>query len=107
MEIYTHFVPKDELLTDSEEPLRHLHLAWHRFAQWMPWMKMGDIPGSLIYSTYGWRVQTVEDLPQILQDAMATDEFSLYREPPPPDDTRPMGDEYIQYRNAMSAEPAE
>ncbi len=107
MEIYTHFVRKAELLTDAETPVQNLHLAWHRFSDWTPWMEMGDIPGYLIYSTYGWRVKKVEDLPKILKDAMETEEFALYREPPPPDDTRPMTDEYATYKEVQTGEAAE
>ena len=51
IEIYTHFVPKRELLTGAETPVQNLHLAWHRFSDWVPWMEMGDVPGYLIYST--------------------------------------------------------
>ena len=104
IEIYTHFVPWRELLTDAETPVKNLHLAWHRFSDWTPWMQMGDIPGSLIYSTYGWRVKKMEDLPKILKDAMETEEYALYREPPPPDDTRPMTDEYATYREIQTGE---
>ena len=82
-------------------------LAVHRFSDWTPWMQMGDIPGSLIYSTYGWRVKKMEDLPKILKDAMEREEFALYREPPPPDDTRPMTDEYSTYRKVQTGEAGE
>jgi len=100
MEIYTHFVPKTELLTDSDEPLQNLNFAWHRVSDWMPWMEMGDIPGAVIYSTYGRRVKTIEELPQILQDALDTEEFAIFREPPPADDPPRMADEYLQYEQA-------
>ena len=106
IEIYNHFVPKTELLTDAETPVQNLHLAWHRFSDWTPWMEMGDVPGYLIYSTYGWRAKKVEDLPQILKDAMETEEFALYREPPPADDTRPMTDEYATFKEVQTGEAA-
>ena len=48
------------------------------------------------------RVKRIEDLPQILQDAMNTDAFSLYREPPPENDTRPMMDQNETYRNSLA-----
>ena len=107
MEIYTHFVPRTELLTDAETPVQNLHLAWHRFSDWTPWMEMGDIPGYMIYSTYAWRVKNIDDLPKILREAMQTEEFSLYREPPPPDDTRPMTDEYAKFKEVRTGEAAE
>ncbi len=104
MEVYTHFIPKAELLTDDETIVQSSRLAWYRFADWEPWMEMGDIPGNLIFSTYGWRVKTINALPQILQDAMNTNAFSLYREPPPEDDTRPMMDGNNVYREFLAGQ---
>jgi hypothetical protein len=104
LEVYTHFVPKAELLNDSEKPLENLHLAWYRISQWLPWMKMGERPGLLIYSTYGWRVKGLDDLPSPLRETLARPEYALYREPPPADDTRPMADEYTYFEQIMRAE---
>lgn len=104
MEVYTHFVPRAELLNDSHAPLKNLHLAWYRFAQWMPWMKMGERPGYVIYSTYGWRVKGIADLPAQLQQALSQPEYAAFREPPPPDDPRPMADEYTYFQQIMRAE---
>jgi hypothetical protein len=36
------------------------------------------------------------------EDAMETEEYALYREPPPPDDTRPMTDEYATCREIQT-----
>jgi hypothetical protein len=101
MEIYTHFIPRDELLTDAETPVQNSRLAWHRFSDWEDWMQMGDVPGYLIFSTYGWRVKRIEDLPQILQEAMAGD-FKLFREPPPPDDMRELPPPVVEYLNSLA-----
>jgi hypothetical protein len=104
IEVYTHFVPRTELLNDSEAPLKNMHLAWYRVGQWLPWMKMGERPGSLIFSTYGWRIKSLDDLPDILKRMLAMPEYALYREPPPADDTRPMADEYAYFERIMQTE---
>lgn len=104
MEVYTHFVQKKELLNDSEKPLTTLHLSWYRFSHWMPWMKMGERPGYLIFSTYGWRTKGIDDMPQQIKDLLAKPEYALFREPPPADDPRPMSDEFTYFDQVMKAE---
>jgi hypothetical protein len=81
-----------------------MHLAWYRVGQWLPWMKMGERPGSLIFSTYGWRIKNLDDLPDILKRMLERPEYALYREPPPADDTRPMADEYAYFQRIMQAD---
>ncbi len=47
-------------------------LAWDRIGPWVPWMKMGDRSGNLIYSAWGGKVASVAELPQLIQDEMNT-----------------------------------
>ena len=89
IEIYIHFVNRAELLKDSPAPLTSLHLSWQRVSQWFEWMQMGNWPGYLTSSVYGWRVQTFEDLPQVLKDFLNREEYALFKTPPPADDQRP------------------
>ncbi len=64
----------------------------------------GRAPGSLIFSTYGWRAKGLDDLPQQLKDLLAKPEYALFREPPPANDTRPMADEFTYFEQVMKAE---
>ena len=89
IEIYIHFVNRAELLKDSPAPLTSMHLSWQRVSQWFEWMQMGNWPGYLTSSVYGWRVQTFEDLPQVLKDFINREEYALFKTPPPADDQRP------------------
>ena len=98
IELFTYFIDRDELLTDSEDPLTSLHLTWNRMARWTPWMKMGDHPGSLIFSAYGWRVQSYDEVPDLIRENLEQDEFALYKEPPPADDPRPSMNIFDRYR---------
>lgn len=100
IELFTYFVNRKELLTDSKAPLKSIHLTWHRVAQWTPWMEMGNRPGYLIFATYGWRVQSYEEIPQILQDFLKQKEYAKFREPPPADDPRPPMSTEERYRDA-------
>ena len=52
-------------------------------------------------------MKKIEGPPKILKDAMQTEDFALYREPPPPDGTRPMTDEYATFKKLKTGEAAE
>lgn len=104
LEVYTHFVPKSELLSDSNEPLQNLRLSWYRFADWLPWMKMSGRPGYIVFTTYGWRVNGIKDLPENIQRYLAMPQYAKFSEPPPADDPRPMVDEFTYFDQVMEAE---
>ncbi|MFN4279386.1 DUF1838 family protein [Thermosynechococcus sp.] len=57
------------------------HTLSFRLGPWLPWMRMGDRPGYLIYSATGRKTLTVEDLPSLLQEQLERLEASSeYRE---------------------------
>lgn len=58
-----------------------LQLSWDRIGLWVPWMKMGDRPGHLIYSAYGTKVSGFAGLPPLLQDQINT-RVPLYKNAP-------------------------
>jgi hypothetical protein len=71
-ELFKITVPTQELLNPEVLSVTHLQLYWDRIGPWVPWMKMGDRPGHLIYSAYGSKVSKFSDLPALLQDEMNT-----------------------------------
>jgi hypothetical protein len=81
-ELFKLTVPLTDLLNSEVKSVSRLHLSWDRIGPWLPWMKMGDRPGHLIYSAYGSKVSGFTDLPQLLQDAIAT-RVPLYKNAPP------------------------
>jgi hypothetical protein len=42
--------------------------AWARTGPWLPWMKMGQRPGYLLYSGHGRKFERFEDLPADIRD---------------------------------------
>lgn len=49
-----HFEVKKSYLKDkSLRTMPEVHFAWFRTSQMLPWMKMGNLPGMLIFSSYG------------------------------------------------------
>ncbi|MBL8327869.1 MAG: DUF1838 family protein [Rubrivivax sp.] len=55
--------------------------AWSRTGPWLPWMKMGQRPGYLLYSGHGRKFDRFEDLPADLQQ-LTTSRFPEYQTAP-------------------------
>jgi len=71
-ELFKLTVPTEDLLNSELPSVSKLNLSWDRIGPWLPWMKMGDRPGHLIYSAYGSKVNGFTDLPQLLQNEINT-----------------------------------
>jgi len=71
-ELFKLTVPTEDLLNSELPSVSKLNLSWDRIGPWLPWMKMGDRPGHLIYSAYGSKVNGFNDLPQLLQNEINT-----------------------------------
>lgn len=80
-ELFKFLVPTAELFDENLPSVSNLWLTWDRIGPWVPWMKMGDRTGHLIYSATGSRVNDFENLPQLLQDEINT-RMPLYRQAP-------------------------
>ncbi|MBE9179146.1 DUF1838 domain-containing protein [Oculatella sp. LEGE 06141] len=80
-ELFKLTVPTAELTQADIPSVSRLRLGWDRIGPWLPWMKMGDRPGHLIYSAYGSKVSHFAELPQLLQDEINT-RVPLYQAAP-------------------------
>ncbi|WP_082127272.1 DUF1838 domain-containing protein [Calothrix sp. 336/3] len=80
-ELFKLTVPTADLLNPELLSVSQLRLSWDRFGQWLPWMKMGDRPGYMIYSGYGSKVNSFEELPQLLQEQL-NHNVPLYKDAP-------------------------
>jgi Protein of unknown function (DUF1838) len=80
-ELFKITVPTADLLNSELLSVSKLRLSWDRIGQWVPWMKMGNQPGNLIYSAYGSKVNGFTELPQLLQDEINT-RVGLYKNAP-------------------------
>jgi hypothetical protein len=81
VELFKITVPTEELLNPEILSVSKLRLYWDRIGPWVPWMKMGDRPGQLIYSAYGGKVNGFTELPQLLKDEIST-RVPLYKNAP-------------------------
>lgn len=80
-ELFKLTVPTEELLNPEKTSVSKLNLSWDRIGPWVPWMKMGNRAGHLIYSAFGSKVDSFTDLPQLLQDEI-NNRVPLYKNAP-------------------------
>ncbi|NJL78334.1 MAG: DUF1838 domain-containing protein [Richelia sp. RM2_1_2] len=80
-ELFKISVPTADLLNPELSSVTQLKLSWDRIGQWVPWMKMGNNPGQLIYSAYGSKVNGLSQLPQLLQNEI-NNRVPLYKNAP-------------------------
>jgi hypothetical protein len=86
MEMFNSFYRADELL-DPSRRLTRSWVSWTRVAQWLPWMKMADLPGVMIISATGSSIFERSGIPEPLKSVLERD-YPEYFEPPPVDDAR-------------------
>jgi hypothetical protein len=80
-ELFKLTVPTADLFNAELTSVSQLKLSWDRIGQWLPWMKMSDRPGNLIYSAFGSKVAGLNQLPQLLQDEI-NHRVPLYKQAP-------------------------
>ncbi|HLO84171.1 MAG TPA: DUF1838 domain-containing protein [Nostocaceae cyanobacterium] len=80
-ELFKITVPTAELTNSSLKSVTKLKLTWDRVGQWLPWMKMGDRAGYLIYSAIGSKVAGLSELPPLLQEEI-NNRVPLYKQAP-------------------------
>ena len=81
VELFKLTVPTRELQEPDRASVSNVILAWDRIGPWVPWMKMGDKAGQLIYSASGSKVDRFSDWPQLLQEEVKH-RIPLYKEAP-------------------------
>ena len=102
MEFGTNEVPLDDLLDASSTAVKDRVLTWVRVSKWLPWMKMGDRPGVVVFHTAGLRVNGWEDVPEIIRNEVKTN-WPLWQEAPPIDDPRPNMTSWDQFKRWMES----
>lgn len=81
VELFKLTVPTNTLRVPETTTISTVILAWERIGPWVPWMKMGDHAGHLIYSTIGRKINGFEELPPLLQKQIQT-RVPAYRHAP-------------------------
>lgn len=81
VELFKITAPTKDLLNPELKSVKNVQLGWQRIGSWLPWMKMGDRPGFLIYSGIGSKVENFAELPELLQTEI-NQRMGLYKEAP-------------------------
>ncbi|MEM7569701.1 MAG: DUF1838 family protein [Pseudomonadota bacterium] len=100
MEIFDFIMEEDDIL-DAKSDIAYPTVAWVRIAQWLPWMEMGARPGLMIANAAGQKLGSIDELPQVLQDAIKT-RFPKYASAPPTDDARPNETSWTVFKKKLS-----
>ena len=86
-EIFDFYGLRDELLDEGTTSVNP-GVAWVRIAQWLPFMEMNGREGMMYFNAQGGKLDSWDDLPQLLKDQIAAN-YPDYTNAPPLDDTRP------------------
>ncbi len=105
IEMFNFFFDEAALLDASVGGLDNANVSWARVSKWLPWMKMGDRTGQMIYNGSGKRVATWEELPEILKNELKAAKPE-YQEPPPLDDARPNETSWTYFKKVIDSERA-
>jgi hypothetical protein len=95
------YVYEKDLLDSSVLTLPRWSRSWKRLSSFLPWMRMGDRPGMLIFSAVGQRVNSIEELNEPIKTALKTT-FAKYQTPPPLDDARPNETSWSYFRSIIA-----
>ncbi len=100
MEMFNFAVRRSELLASPNQDVDEIAVSWSRVSPWLPWMKMGNRPGELIFHAASTRLNEWQQLPEPLRSQIAG-EFSFYQEPPSLDDDRPNETTWTNFRDFL------
>jgi hypothetical protein len=82
IEMFKFYTFKSLVAKDIAAPfISQVAISWTRTGQWLPWMKMGNRPGNLVYSAWGERKPSFEYLTDMLRSEINT-RAPLYRHAP-------------------------
>ncbi len=102
MEMFNFWAPEADMRNPEIDDVVGTDVGWTRLAQWLPWMEMGNLQGLMVFHAMGKKVAGIEDMPEVLQEALEGD-FALYAGPPPLDDDRPNETSWTYFKKV--AEP--
>jgi len=102
MEIFDFFADEAKV-KDTKYDTADAAVAWVRVAQWLPFMKMGDRAGMMIFNATGQMLNSWDELPEVMKAEIRTN-YPAYVAPPPGDDTRPNETSWTYFKK-MVGEP--
>lgn len=104
MEMITSTMLTRDLL-DTARPTVYPAIAWTRVSKWLPWMKMKDRQGQLVFHSSGAKLKSYAELPAVVKDEIALN-YPAWTAPPPGDDTRPNETTWSKFKTWIDARRA-
>ncbi len=101
-ELFKLTVPTLALKDPTIPAIADVVLSWDRIGQWLPWMKMGDKPGYLVYSAIGLKVEQFAELPPLIQSEVK-DRIPSYQSAPEQKEDTPNMTSWLYFRHTFDA----
>lgn len=95
-------VPKQELGDRNNSEAKKQMISWLSVTKWLPWMKMGDRPGTLIIHAAGMRLSGFENLPEEIKREVRRN-WPEFQTAPTMGDSRPGTSIEEQFKQWMEA----
>lgn len=70
LELFQFYAPIAPLLSETSTNVE-CELSWMRMSPWLPWMKMGDRPGGLVFHCRGRKLESYSQVPVRTRDYIA------------------------------------
>jgi len=92
-----------ESLTSSEKDTADVHVGWVRISDWLPFMMMSGREGSIYIHTAGRKVDSFDDMGEVMK-TFINEHAPKYKTPPPTDDDRPNETSWTGYKKVVKGE---
>ena len=103
MEFGSGAVPIDDIVDGDADHVSDRVISWARVSKFLPWMKMGDRDGVVIFHTAGLRLDSWDDLPVVVKNEIL-ENYPAYVTAPPLDDDRPNETSWTVTKRAIDAQ---
>jgi hypothetical protein len=97
MEFGTDAARMDDLTDPNTTYVKDRVLTWVRVSKWLPWMKMGSRIGVVVFNTAGLRLESFDEMPDVVKNEIRTN-WPVWQSAPPPDDPRPSMTSWDQFK---------
>jgi len=105
MEIFNFYFPEEQLL-DAKPEMPDVAVSWTRISGWLPWMEMGSRVGTMIYNGVGRRLNSWDELPDVLRAEIEAN-HPAFKTPPPLDDARPNETSWTYFKKVIDKKKAQ
>jgi Protein of unknown function (DUF1838) len=97
MEFGTDATKLDDLTDPNTTYVKDRVLTWVRVSKWLPWMKMGGRVGVVVFNTAGLRLDSFDEMPDVVKNEIRTN-WPVFQSAPPPDDARASMTSWDQFK---------